>query len=56
MPKTRSKSTDAIEMLKEDHAKVKKAFKELSGAAVDVAAIQRDSAGQFQGRRKKKDD
>jgi hemerythrin-like domain-containing protein len=28
MPKTRSKSTAAIEMLKEDHAKVKKAFKE----------------------------
>ncbi|MGQ0547746.1 MAG: hemerythrin domain-containing protein [Betaproteobacteria bacterium] len=29
MPKTRSKSAAAIEMLKEDHAKVKKAFKEL---------------------------
>jgi hemerythrin-like domain-containing protein len=28
MPKTRSKSAAAIEMLKEDHAKVKKAFKE----------------------------
>jgi hemerythrin superfamily protein len=28
MPKTRSKSAEAIEMLKEDHAKVKKAFKE----------------------------
>jgi len=28
MPKTRSKDTEAIEMLKEDHAKVKKAFKE----------------------------
>jgi hemerythrin-like domain-containing protein len=28
MPKTRSKSAGAIEMLKEDHAKVKKAFKE----------------------------
>ena len=28
MPKTRSKSAAAIEMLKEDHGKVKKAFKE----------------------------
>ena len=28
MPKTRSKDAEAIEMLKEDHAKVKKAFKE----------------------------
>jgi hemerythrin-like domain-containing protein len=28
MPKTRSKNAEAIEMLKEDHAKVKKAFKE----------------------------
>ncbi|MGH8741673.1 MAG: hemerythrin domain-containing protein [Burkholderiales bacterium] len=28
MPKTRSKSATAIEMLKADHAKVKKAFKE----------------------------
>ncbi len=28
MPKTRSKSAAAIEMLKSDHAKVKKAFKE----------------------------
>ena len=28
MPKTRSKDNEAIEMLKEDHAKVKKAFKE----------------------------
>lgn len=28
MPKTRSKSAAAIEMLKDDHAKVKKAFKE----------------------------
>jgi hemerythrin-like domain-containing protein len=28
MPKTRSKSASAIDMLKEDHAKVKKAFKE----------------------------
>ena len=28
MPKTRSKSAAAIEMLKEDHAKMKKAFKE----------------------------
>jgi len=28
MPKTRSKNAAAIEMLKEDHAKVKKAFKE----------------------------
>ena len=28
MPKTRSKSAAAIEMLKEDHDKVKKAFKE----------------------------
>ena len=32
----------------------KKAYKELTGEAVDVAAIQRESAGQF--RRKKKDD
>jgi hemerythrin-like domain-containing protein len=28
MPKTRSKNASAIDMLKEDHAKVKKAFKE----------------------------
>ena len=28
MAKTRSQKPDAIEMLKEDHAKVKKAFKE----------------------------
>ena len=28
MPKTRSKDAEAIEMLKDDHAKVKKAFKE----------------------------
>src|SRR5207253_6901439 len=28
MPKTRSKSTNAIDLLKEDHAKVKKAFKD----------------------------
>ena len=28
MPKTRSKSANAIDLLKEDHAKVKKAFKE----------------------------
>ena len=34
----------------------KKAFKDLTGEAVDVAAIQRESAAQFQGRRKKKDD
>jgi len=27
MPKTRSKSANAIDLLKEDHAKVKKAFK-----------------------------
>jgi hypothetical protein len=33
----------------------KKAYKDLTGEAVDVAAIQRDSAGQFQGRRKKDD-
>ena len=31
MPKTRSKSAAAIDMLKEDHAKVKKAFKEFEG-------------------------
>lgn len=28
MPKTRSKSTEAMDMLKQDHAKVQKAFKE----------------------------
>ena len=28
MAKTRSKTTNAIDLLKEDHAKVKKAFKE----------------------------
>ena len=34
----------------------KKAYKELTGEVVDVAAIQRENVPQFQGKRKKKDD
>jgi len=40
MPKTRSKNASAIDMLKEDHAKVKKAFKEFEKMdKEDVASV-----------------